>query len=30
VLGWRPRVSFPELVQMMYENDLKTEAAKHG
>jgi GDPmannose 4,6-dehydratase len=30
VLGWHPRVSFPELVQMMYENDLKTEAAKHG
>src|SRR6201988_4886075 len=30
VLGWQPRVSFPELVQMMYENDLKTEAAKHG
>jgi len=29
-LGWKPRVSFPELVQMMYENDLKTEAAKHG
>ena len=29
VLGWQPRVSFPELVQMMYENDLKTEAAKH-
>jgi GDPmannose 4,6-dehydratase len=28
-LGWKPRVSFPELVQMMYENDLKTEAAKH-
>jgi GDPmannose 4,6-dehydratase len=28
-LGWRPRVSFPELVQMMYENDLKTEEAKH-
>ncbi len=28
-LGWQPRVSFPELVQMMYENDLKTEAAKH-
>jgi len=30
VLGWQPRVGFPELVQMMYENDLKTEAAKHS
>jgi len=29
-LGWKPRVSFPELVQMMYENDLKSEAAKHS
>jgi GDPmannose 4,6-dehydratase len=28
-LGWAPRVSFPELVHMMYENDLKIEAAKH-
>ena len=22
-LGWQPRVSFHELVQMMYENDLE-------
>jgi GDPmannose 4,6-dehydratase len=29
-LGWQPQVGFPELVQMMYENDLKAEAAKHG
>jgi GDPmannose 4,6-dehydratase len=29
VLGWKPRVSFPELVGTMYENDLNTEAAKH-
>src|SRR5262249_12000186 len=28
VLGWRPRVSFEELVQMMYENDLKEEPAR--
>jgi GDPmannose 4,6-dehydratase len=27
-LGWKPRVDFPELVRMMYENDLTTEAAK--
>jgi len=24
VLGWEPRVSFEELVQMMVEEDLKT------
>jgi GDPmannose 4,6-dehydratase len=29
VLGWKPRVGFPELVGTMYENDLNTEAAKH-
>jgi len=29
VLGWKPRVSFPELVGTMYENDLNTETAKH-
>ncbi len=28
VLGWRPRVTFEELVQMMYENDLKEEQAR--
>src|SRR5262245_48046802 len=27
-LGWQPRVSFDELVQMMYENDLKEESEK--
>ena len=25
VLGWKPRVGFPELVRMMYENDLTAE-----
>jgi GDPmannose 4,6-dehydratase len=28
VLGWQPRVPFEELVQMMYENDLKEEQAR--
>jgi GDPmannose 4,6-dehydratase len=28
VLGWRPRVNFEELVQMMYESDLKEEQAR--
>jgi len=27
-LGWKPRVSFPELVRMMVESDLKIEAAR--
>jgi GDPmannose 4,6-dehydratase len=27
-LGWRPHVSFDELVRMMYENDLAEESAK--
>jgi GDPmannose 4,6-dehydratase len=27
-LGWQPRVTFEELVQMMYENDLKEESAR--
>jgi GDPmannose 4,6-dehydratase len=27
-LGWSPKVSFDELVQMMYENDLKEESEK--
>jgi GDPmannose 4,6-dehydratase len=27
-LGWRPRVTFEELVQMMYENDLKQESER--
>jgi GDPmannose 4,6-dehydratase len=27
-LGWKPRVSFEELVQMMYENDLKEESER--
>ena len=27
-LGWKPRVGFPELVRMMYENDLAEESAK--
>ena len=27
-LGWKPRVGFDELVQMMYENDLAEESAK--
>ena len=26
VLGWKPRVSFEELVRMMYESDLAEEA----
>jgi GDPmannose 4,6-dehydratase len=25
-LDWQPRVTFEELVQMMYENDLKEES----
>ena len=29
-LGWKQHVSFPDLVRMMYENDLKTEEAKHA
>jgi GDPmannose 4,6-dehydratase len=29
-LGWKQRVSFPDLVRMMYENDVKTEEAKHA
>jgi GDPmannose 4,6-dehydratase len=29
-LGWKPRVSFPELVQMMYENDLKAEESRRS
>jgi GDPmannose 4,6-dehydratase len=28
VLGWRPRVTFEELVQMMYESDLKEEQVR--
>jgi GDPmannose 4,6-dehydratase len=28
LLGWQPRVSFDELVQMMYEHDLKEEQAR--
>jgi GDPmannose 4,6-dehydratase len=28
VLGWRPRMNFEELVQMMYESDLKEEQAR--
>ncbi len=28
VLGWEPEVSFPELVTMMVENDLKIESTK--
>jgi GDPmannose 4,6-dehydratase len=27
VLGWQPKVSFPELVAMMVENDLVEQAA---
>ncbi|MGA1440189.1 MAG: GDP-mannose 4,6-dehydratase [Ilumatobacteraceae bacterium] len=27
-LGWRPQVSFPELVSMMVQHDLRVEAAK--
>ena len=27
-LGWKPRVGFPELVRMLYENDLAEESAK--
>jgi GDPmannose 4,6-dehydratase len=27
-LGWQPRVGFEELVQMMYENDLKEESER--
>jgi GDPmannose 4,6-dehydratase len=27
-LDWQPRVTFEELVQMMYENDLKEEQAR--
>jgi GDPmannose 4,6-dehydratase len=29
-LGWQPRVSFEQLVKMMYENDLAEESAKAG
>jgi GDPmannose 4,6-dehydratase len=29
-LGWKPRVSFDELVKMMYESDLAEESAKAG
>jgi GDPmannose 4,6-dehydratase len=29
-LGWKPRVSFEELVRMMYENDVKEESARAG
>jgi len=29
-LGWKPRVSFAELVRMMYEHDLAEESAKAG
>jgi GDPmannose 4,6-dehydratase len=29
-LGWKPKVSFEELVQMMYEHDLAEESAKAG
>ncbi len=29
-LGWKPRVSFEELVKMMYENDLAEESTKAG
>jgi GDPmannose 4,6-dehydratase len=29
-LGWRPRVSSPELVQMMYENDLTAEESRRA
>jgi GDPmannose 4,6-dehydratase len=28
VLGWHPRVTFEELVHMMYDNDLKEEQAR--
>ena len=27
-LGWSPKVTFEELVQMMYENDLKEESER--
>ncbi|HEY5078045.1 MAG TPA: GDP-mannose 4,6-dehydratase, partial [Acidimicrobiia bacterium] len=29
-LGWKPLVSFEELVRMMYEHDLAEESAKAG
>jgi len=29
-LGWKPRVSFEELVRMMYENDLAEESVRAG
>jgi len=29
-LGWRPRVSFPELVRMMVDADLQTESPRAG
>jgi GDPmannose 4,6-dehydratase len=29
-LGWKPRVSFEELVRMMYEHDLAEESRKAG
>ena len=29
-LGWKPRVTFEELVQRMYEHDLADEAARAG
>jgi GDP-D-mannose dehydratase len=29
ILGWAPKVSFRELVQIMVENDIKIEKAKN-
>ncbi len=28
-LGWKPKVAFPELVEMMVANDLAVEASRH-
>jgi GDPmannose 4,6-dehydratase len=28
VLGWEPKVQFPELVKMMVQNDLEIESKK--
>ncbi|MFQ5879752.1 MAG: GDP-mannose 4,6-dehydratase [Dehalococcoidia bacterium] len=30
ILGWRPKVSFPELVQMMVQADIELEASREG
>ncbi len=29
ILGWKPRIAFPELVEMMVANDIEVEASRH-